>query len=100
MLALKPFERIALACKIVLGLICAWTITALFALGLQCSEPEPWSSSSGKCVDQYALYVTLAVLHMLLDIAVIALPSVLLWQIQIIQRRRFHIAGLFAVRLL
>ena len=50
-LSLKPFERITLACKVSLGVICAWMLAALFALGLQCDRPDPWEFSSGRCVD-------------------------------------------------
>ena len=98
-LSLKPFKRISLACQVTLGLIAAWVVVALLALGLQCGPPTPWASSPGRCVDQYALYVSLAVVHMLLDLAVISLPITLLWQIQIIQQRRFHISALFAIRI-
>lgn len=99
-LSLKPFEKTLLACKVVLGLICAWAVAALFALGLQCDQPSPWDSSRDRCVNQFAMYVIMAVAHILLDLAVIGLPVALLWQVQIIQRKRYHISALFATRLL
>jgi len=99
-LSLKPFSRIVLACKVILGLICGWAVAALFALGLQCERPSPWDSSQGRCVNQYAMYVILGVAHMLLDLAVIALPIALLWQVRISQRKRFNISALFASRIL
>ncbi|OQE29828.1 hypothetical protein PENSTE_c002G10402 [Penicillium steckii] len=99
-LSLKPFSRIVLACKVFLGLICGWAVAALFALGLQCEQPSPWDSSHGRCVNQYALYVILGVTHTLLDLAVIALPVALLWQVQIPRRKRFNISALFASRIL
>ena len=99
-LSLKPFERIGLACKLALGLIGAWVIAALVALGLQCDHPDRWNLGPDHCVDQYALIVALAVIHMVLDVAMICLPVVLLWQIQIIQQRRYHISALFAMRIL
>lgn len=99
-LSLKPFSRIVLACKVVLGLICGWAVAALFALGLQCEQPSPWDSNHGRCVNQYALYVILGVTHILLDLAVIALPVALLWQVQIPRQKRFNISALFASRIL
>ncbi|KAJ5233764.1 uncharacterized protein N7469_005530 [Penicillium citrinum] len=42
----------------------------------------------------------LGVAHMLLDLAVIALPIALLWQVQISQRKRLNISALFASRIL
>ena len=99
-LSLKPFSGIVLACKVILGLICGWAVAALFALGLQCELPSPWDSSQGRCVNQYAMYVMLGVAHMLLDLAVIALPIALLWQVQISQQKRLNISALFASRIL
>lgn len=99
-LSLKPFEKISLACNVTLGLIGAWAITALISLGLQCDQPQPWDPRTGRCVDQYALYVALAVTHILLDVMVTSLPIILLFQVQIIQQRRYHISALFAMRLL
>ncbi|KAJ5965405.1 hypothetical protein N7481_012119, partial [Penicillium waksmanii] len=99
-LSLKPFRSTSVACKVVLGLICAWAMAALFALGLQCDQPSPWDSTSrDRCVNQYTMYVILGVAHIILDLAVIALPIALLWQVQISQRKRYNISALFATRI-
>ncbi|OGE54603.1 hypothetical protein PENARI_c006G03754 [Penicillium arizonense] len=99
-LSLKPFERISAACKITLGLIGAWALAALVALGVQCDQPHPWSFSPERCLNQHALYISLAAFHMLLDMCVIGLPVTLLHQVQIIQWKRHHISALFAMRVL
>ncbi|KAJ5510690.1 hypothetical protein N7453_002793 [Penicillium expansum] len=82
-LSLQPFEKITLACKVVLGLIGAWALAALIALGKQCDEPQPWNSSPERCVNQEALYIV-ALLH----------------QVQIIRWKRHQISALFAMRIL
>jgi hypothetical protein len=99
-LSLKPFERISAACKITLGLIGAWALAALVALGVQCDQPYPWSFSPERCLNQHALYISLASFHMFLDVCVIGLPVTLLHQVQIIQWKRHHISALFAMRVL
>jgi hypothetical protein len=99
-LSLKPFERISAACKVTLGLIGAWALAALVALGVQCDQPHPWSFSPERCLDQQALCISLAAIHMFLDVCVIGLPVTLLHQVQIIQWKRHHISALFAMRVL
>jgi len=83
-----------------LGLIGGWAIASLVALGLQCERPDPWRFGPNRCVNQQALYLILALTHMLLDIIVICLPVTLLWQIQIMQQRRYYISALFVIRIL
>ncbi|KGO44072.1 hypothetical protein PEX2_020590 [Penicillium expansum] len=99
-LSLQPFEKITLACKVVLGLIGAWALAALIALGKQCDEPQPWNSSPERCVNQEALYIGLGGIHMLLDVLIIGLPVALLHQVQIIRWKRHQISALFAMRIL
>ncbi|OQD80902.1 hypothetical protein PENANT_c031G10951 [Penicillium antarcticum] len=99
-LSLKPFERISAACKIALGLIGAWALAALVALVVQCDQPRPWNFSPERCLNQHALYISLAACHMFLDVCIIGLPVTLLQQVQIIQWKRHHISALFAMRVL
>ncbi|KAJ5154248.1 uncharacterized protein N7500_009687 [Penicillium coprophilum] len=99
-LSLQPFEKISLACKVILGLIGTWILAALIALGIQCDHPQSWSSSREKCVNQEALYIALGGVHMLLDVVIIGLPVALLHQVQIIQWKRYQISALFGMRIL
>ncbi|KAJ5192805.1 hypothetical protein N7449_008947 [Penicillium cf. viridicatum] len=99
-LSLKPFEKITLACKVVLGLISTWALAALIALGKQCDEPQPWNSSPERCVNQQVLYIALGSMHMVLDVVIIGLPVALLHQVQIIRWKRHQISALFAMRIL
>ncbi|CAG7921749.1 unnamed protein product [Penicillium olsonii] len=99
-LSLQPFEKITFACKSILGMIAAWTLASLVALGTQCNHPRPWISSPDRCVNQYALYISLGAIHMILDLSIIALPMTLLHQVQIIQWKRHQISALFATRIL
>ncbi|KAK9860827.1 hypothetical protein MYU51_006133 [Penicillium brevicompactum] len=99
-LSLQPFEKITLACRTILGMVVAWILASLVALGTQCNHPQPWLSSPDRCVDQHALYISLGAVHMLLDMSIIALPMTLLHQVQIIQWKRHQISALFAMRIL
>ncbi|KAJ5252305.1 hypothetical protein N7489_002715 [Penicillium chrysogenum] len=99
-LSLQPFEKTTLACKIVLGLVSTWTLASLIALGNQCDQPQPWNSSTGRCVDREVLYIALGGVHMLLDVVIIGLPVTLLHQVQILRWKRHQISALFAMRIL
>lgn len=99
-LSLKPFERINFACRTALVLIASWTLASVIALGTQCNQPKPWISSPERCVNQHALYISLGVFHMILDVGIIGLPMTLLHQVQIIQWKRHQISALFAMRFL
>lgn len=99
-LSLQPFEKITLACRTILGMIGAWILASLVALGTQCKHPQPWLSSPDRCVNQHALYISLGAVHMFLDMSIIALPVALLHQVQIIEWKRHQISALFAMRIL
>ncbi|EAU29926.1 predicted protein [Aspergillus terreus NIH2624] len=99
-LSLKPFEKIKYACNVALGAIGVWALASLIGLGVQCKQPEPWHFSSERCAHQHALYIGLAIVHIILDMAVIVLPVTLLWTVRMIQWRRYQISALFAIRLI
>jgi hypothetical protein len=99
-LSLKPFEKIKYACNVALGAIGVWALASLIGLGVQCKQPEPWHFSSERCAHQHALYIGLAIVHIILDMAVIVLPVTLLWTVRMIQWRRYQISALFAIRLM
>ncbi|CAG7967813.1 unnamed protein product [Penicillium salamii] len=93
-------SKAAVVLLAVLGMIAAWTLASLVALGTQCSQPRPWLSSPDRCVNQYALYTSLGAIHIVLDMSIIALPMTLLHQVQIIRWKRHQISALFAMRIL
>ena len=95
---MKPFQGITLACHVVLGLIGAWALAALIALGVQCNQPEPWNFGADRCVNQHALYIGLTVVHILLDVVVIILPVIMLFKVQMSKKKRFKGSVLFVVR--
>ncbi|KAB8228941.1 uncharacterized protein BDW43DRAFT_199495 [Aspergillus alliaceus] len=100
LISIKPFNIVLQACRILLGLIGAWTVVAVVALALQCTQPQAWNFSSGRCLNQQALYSSLAACHIILDAALIILPIVLVWKVQMPEWKRFQICALFGLRIL
>lgn len=83
-----------------LGLIGAWTVAFAIILAVQYAQPQLWNSNPNIYMDQEALYTGLAVCHMLLDIALVALPMILMCKVQMSQWKRLQICALFGLRLL
>lgn len=100
LVSIKPFNTVLLACKMLLGLIGAWTITFTIALAIQYARSPFWSLSSSRYMDQEALYTGLAVTHILLDIGLVVLPMILMWKVQMSQWKCFQICALFGLRFL
>jgi hypothetical protein len=99
-LSLKPMIAVRLACKVAMGVTATWAIAAIVALAVQCKPPEPWDFRPGRCVNQEALYIILAVCHIVLDLVVIGLPIAMMWNVQISEAKRRQICGLFALRIM
>ncbi|PIG79925.1 hypothetical protein AARAC_010355, partial [Aspergillus arachidicola] len=100
LISIKPFNTVLLACKILLWLVGAWTITFTLALAIQYAQPQVWNLNSGRCIDQQALYTGLAVSHILLDIGLVVLPMILMKKVQMSKWKCFQICALFGLRVL
>ncbi|KAE8368441.1 hypothetical protein BDV27DRAFT_153994 [Aspergillus caelatus] len=100
LISIKPFNTVLVACQVLLGLIGAWTMAFAITLAVQCAQPQLWNLNSNSHIDQEALYTGLAVCHILLDIALVALPMVLMCKVQMPQWKRLQICALFGLRVL
>ncbi|OGM48422.1 hypothetical protein ABOM_003390 [Aspergillus bombycis] len=100
LISIKPFNSVLLACKILLGLIGAWTMAFTIALAVECAQPKVWDVNLARCIDQEALYTGLAMCHILLDIGLVVLPMILMWKVQMSQWKCFQICALFGLRVL
>lgn len=88
-----------LACRVVLGVTAAWAVAAVISLAVQCDLPKPWDSTPGRCIDQQALYIGLGVGNILIDLAIVVLPFILVWNVKLPTVKRVQISGLFALRI-
>ncbi|KAJ5660053.1 hypothetical protein N7507_006504 [Penicillium longicatenatum] len=84
-----------------IGVISAWAIGSILALALRCSLPTPWEwNLPEKCIDQAALFQTIAALNIITDVALVVLPCVLLRNVQISRWKRFRIMALIASKII
>jgi hypothetical protein len=86
-------------CYASLGFTAAWAVASILALAFQCSLPRPWHTEGNKCVDQFGLNIGIHSLNILSDLFVIFIPFVMMQEVQVSQRKRWIVRGLFASRL-
>lgn len=98
-ISIKPLKELLLACRVVLGVTTAWAFAAVISLAVQCDIPAPWDSTPGRCIDQQALYIGLNIGNILIDVAIVVLPFILVWNVKLSTAKRFQISSLFALRI-
>ena len=83
-----------------MAVIVMWGIGSTFALAFRCSMPNPWAwSSSSQCIDQAALFQGIATVNIVTDVVLVALPCLLLRNVQLSHWKRFRIMALISSKL-
>ncbi|KKZ68502.1 hypothetical protein EMCG_05861 [[Emmonsia] crescens] len=97
---IKPLSAVLYACRCLLGVITTWAVVGIIAIAAQCDPPRPWDFGEGRCINQQVLYIGLAVLSIITDIALVVLPFFLVFQVQLPTRKRLTIVSFFCIRIL
>ncbi|KEY80577.1 integral membrane protein [Aspergillus fumigatus] len=74
-----------------------WTLLALFGTAFQCRAPY-WEYSPSRCIGKGAVVYPIMVLNMALDAALVVLPIVMLWNVQMPLVQRLKVSSAFASR--
>ncbi|GFG12708.1 integral membrane protein [Aspergillus udagawae] len=74
-----------------------WMLLALFGTAFQCPEPY-WEYSPSRCIGKGAIVYPIMVLNMVLDAALVILPIVMLWNVQMPRIQRLKVSSAFASR--
>ncbi|OAG37286.1 hypothetical protein AYO21_08471 [Fonsecaea monophora] len=99
-MAIAPQRRIQRSCYALLAIISGWTVSGVFAIAFQCKLPQPWIFEDGKCIDQEALSLFLGIVNILTDLALVAIPSAMMWWVQTNTTRKWQVVTLFASRII
>ncbi|KIW99849.1 uncharacterized protein Z518_10777 [Rhinocladiella mackenziei CBS 650.93] len=99
-LTIIPKRRIRLACHALDATIVLWLLTSIFALAFQCDLPHPWLLGGDRCVNLTALYDYVGIMNILTDIALIVIPFLVVWDLQLRISKKIIITSLFAGRVL
>lgn len=126
-IAINPIGRIVTKTLIVVNIF--WAGIAMIAIASQCSHPRPWAIISNNCFNQVRCYgfflssfhfaffaflfhrlgadyeqnpfwFVVGTFDILVNLAIIALPVYVLYDIQMAWSRKLAIMGAFAVRVL
>ncbi|KAK5995385.1 hypothetical protein PT974_03789 [Cladobotryum mycophilum] len=89
--------RFRIACFIVTGLVVGWSVSAIASTIWQCHPiAGAWNTSlHAKCINSGVFWVAYAIMNVLTDIIVLALPIPLILALQLKMRDRLMICGLF-----
>ena len=95
--AYKTFKTIN---NIVIGVNIAWGLAFVFALAFQCKPPSNfWTKFeleyTAYCVDVQSLYLASGISDLILDIIVISLPIPLILRLQMPNKDKLAVAGMF-----
>ncbi|GKZ31896.1 hypothetical protein AbraIFM66950_000834 [Aspergillus brasiliensis] len=85
---------------ILIALISAWGVAAEFAVAFQCDLPQPWRWNQKRCFNSDAWWMVFGAFDILSEIALIIVPSLLIYRIQMAVPRKVVAITCFSTRLL
>lgn len=99
-MAIDSGRELKIASYVVLGLVVAWETSSVFLFGFQCGASSPWSADTDRCLDQFDVYLGVNISNIVTDIALLVLPTVMLWRVQTSFDVKARVIGYFAIRIL
>jgi hypothetical protein len=103
LVAIQPPKPVVTGSYVFVGAVVAWCLSGSIAIIFQCRPPSMAFSGAPNdetCVDRYALQLSLGIVDILTDVAVVVLAYLTMRGVQITLRRRASIVALFGLRLL
>ncbi|KAF4230410.1 hypothetical protein CNMCM6457_005986 [Aspergillus fumigatiaffinis] len=95
--SISPSKSILRWCLMVQIGVGVWTLLALFGTAFQCPAPY-WEYSPSRCIGKGAIIYPIMILNMILDAALVVLPIVMLWNVQMPRIQRLKVSSAFASR--
>ncbi|GFN14743.1 uncharacterized protein AtWU_04543 [Aspergillus tubingensis] len=94
---LTPGQRIRRANMMNIIVVGLWTVFAVFATALQC-RPH-WEYLPSQCAGQGAINYPIIIINILTDLALVVIPLIMIWSVQMTLQKRLQIIASFATRL-
>ncbi|PWY80394.1 integral membrane protein [Aspergillus sclerotioniger CBS 115572] len=94
---ITPGQHIRQASMIVVIIVGLWTVFALFATALQCRPP--WEYLPSQCAAEGAVAYPIIVINIFTNLALVFIPLIMLWNVQMAFQKRLQIIASFCVRL-
>ena len=98
-LRIFPTKGFRIACFVVMGIVVSWSIGAIFATILQCIPVEgAWNPTiNAVCIDTDQFWIAYAVVNILTDVMVLALPIPSIMGLHLRLRDRLLLCGVFLI---
>ncbi|MCJ1426539.1 hypothetical protein MMC29_004442 [Sticta canariensis] len=75
-----------------------WAFVAVIIIASQCASSQPWAILSNQCSDQPAIWDFIGAVDIIVNVAIIALPIYILYDLRVSRYRKLTIMGAFALR--
>ena len=82
------------------GVVAAWTVASVLGSAFQCSFPHPYLITTNKCMSQVGFWDAVGVLDILGDLALMALPIWLVYNLQLATQKKIAVCFAFSFRTL
>jgi len=99
LLALAPNKSYRIPMLGVSGVIGLWAVAALFASAFQCSLPHPYLITTGQCFSQAGFWDAIGAIDIITDVAIMALPVFLVYNLQLAAQKKFAVCFAFSFRI-
>ncbi|KAI8946018.1 hypothetical protein F4801DRAFT_593688 [Xylaria longipes] len=76
----------------------AWVLTAVFSTAFQCPSPRQWDILGERCIDLRSVRTYIAIGNILTDIALLAIPTIIIVPVQLTLGKRFTLLSGFWFR--
>jgi len=100
LLALAPNKTYRIPMLGVGGVIGLWAVAATFASAFQCSLPHPYLITTGQCFSQTGFWDAVGAIDIITDMAIMALPVFLVYNLQLAAQKKFAVCFAFSFRTL
>ncbi|KAF1976793.1 hypothetical protein BU23DRAFT_587812 [Bimuria novae-zelandiae CBS 107.79] len=77
-----------------------WLVVSVLIVSFQCQVPHTWDKTSGICINTLNWWLTITILNILSEVALVALEIALVAPVQMMRKRKVFVIGLFTCRLL
>jgi len=83
-----------------LGIIVAWAVSSVFAIAFRCSVPPRWRDGANSCWNSFTVYLGINIVNIATDIALIVVPTTMMWKVQTSLDVKVQVISLFTIRIL
>ncbi|KAK0631025.1 hypothetical protein B0T17DRAFT_507450 [Bombardia bombarda] len=89
----------SLVAGILLGVICAWTVSFFLATLLECVPVSqifvPREQQTGLCYDPDPMYEGMVISNLIIDVAILAVPQPVVWRLHMSREKRMAVSAIF-----